>query len=251
MIYTGGQTLLTRKQLHKIPVPVRPEVTSKWCGIEHGVLADTIVDYVKQVGFKVASETWYCNQSGSALYGAVDINGKGTDYSLDIGQDACFSLGVRHDNSGRYAVSIAVGARVAVCSNGVFDGDFVLKHRHYSDIDLTEIVQLGVEEWMTEAYKVERFIKAMQASSIDEKDASYLIVKTAEGVSGNDHSCLPWAHLQKVTNLWRSPPHEEFAARNVWSLHNAFTEVGKKLSPPKQLRLLKGLRAVMGEYCLN
>jgi hypothetical protein len=173
---------------------------------------------------------------------------KGTDWKLPIGQDAMFSLGVRHDNVGRYAVTFAVGARIAVCSNGVFSGDFVLKNRHYDSLNLDDAVAEGVERYLTETDTLIKFIQNMQAVTLDDRDASHLLVSTAERMSGNDHGCINWNHLRSVWENWKTPPHDEFQPRNQWSLYNAFTQVGKELSPPRQMSLLKGLKPLMEKH---
>ena len=244
-----GQPLLTREQLREIPIPERPDAGPKWKGVQHGELADTIINYItKPLGFKIADEKWYCNDSGSALYGAVDIDTSNTQFELKIGQPAMFSLGVRHDNMGRFGVSFAVGARVEVCQNGVLSGDFVLKNRHYDSLDLEEAVANGMEQYLQELDDVQLFIEGMQCIKMNDQTASYLIMKAAERIQGNTHGCINWAHLRTVYELWKKPDHFEFMPRTQWSLYNCFTQAIQPLSPPRQLKVLKGLRPLMNEF---
>jgi len=253
MLYTHGSTLLSRPQLHEVPVPERTDVSPLWKGLNHGVLADTIIQQIEKVGLEVKQEMWYCNPKQTALFGAVDILAESVPgVKLDIGQDACFSLGVRHGNDGQYAVSFAVGGRVFVCSNGMFSGDFVLKHRHMRSLDLDEAVSDGIKKYINECGALEAFVNGMREVPLDNKDASYLIMRTAERLPGNEQSgCLNWAHLRDIYENWIKPPHEEFSPRTQWSLYNAFTEVGKTLSPPRQMTMLKGLRPLMEEFGRN
>ncbi len=248
MIYTMGAELLSREQLRVIPLPEREGKTIKWKGVNHGELADELVNYVETLGFKVAKETWYCNPNQSALYGSIDVDSSDTDYTLDIGQEACYSIGVRHDNSGRYAVSLALGARIAVCQNGLFTGDFVLKNRHYESLNIKEMIADGIEEWLSRTGEVQKFIELMQKTYISDKEACYMISNSCETLPGRGLNCINWSYLQKVLYNWYYPPHDEFSARTMWSLYNDFTEVGKELSPPRQLKLLKGLKPLMLQY---
>ena len=249
MIYTCGANVLTRRDLRKIPVPKREDTGSNWKGVQHGVLADTLVTYVNKIGLRIAKETWYTNPNQMCLYGALDIEVGSSEYKLEIGQPAYYSIGVRHDNGGRFAVSLAMGARVLVCSNGVFSGDYLLKSRHYSDLDLGKMIEDGVEEWLTETPSLDLFIRGLQQTNLDERDVFHLVGEAGDMVNGveNKYGCICWAHLQKVLKMWKHPVHKEFEPRTAWSLYNCFTEVGKDLSPPHQMRLLKGLRKMNTE----
>jgi hypothetical protein len=223
MIYTAGKDLLTRKQLNIIKVPTRTNVSDNWEGINHGKLATTVVKRVEHAGLQVLREYWYTNPKRDTLWGAVDIAPENASPSLDIGQDACFSLGVRHSNLGRYAVSFAVGARIGVCDNGMFAGDFVLKKRHTKALKLEELVDEGITRYLKECEDLEEMINGWRAIDLTDRDAAY---------------------LKDVDKNWRTPPHEEFAPRTAWSLYNAFTETTKKMSPPRQLKLLDGMKVM-------
>lgn len=249
MIYTSGQKVLTRKDLQTIAVPNRSDVSSQWKGVPHGVLADAVVARCKKLGFKITKETWYTNPNQSALWGAVDVSAKGTMFDLDLGTPADFSVGVRHDNSGKYAVSFAVGARIAVCSNGMFTGDFVLKHKHTNRLELDQAVEEGLDIYLERMDEVNRFARLMHDTAIDDRDASYIIMQSLERIEdGNPLGCMNLAHLREVYQHWIKPPHQEFSERTEWSLYNAFTETAKTLSPPRQVKMLKGLHTIMSTF---
>jgi len=260
MLYNSG-IAQTRAQLHEVPVPPRTDVGRLWEGVNHGVLADTIVNYCTKVGLSIQSEGWYTNPNGSALFGAIDLDTSNTDFHLNIpGSPATFSLGVRHDNLGRYAISFAVGARIAVCANGMFSGDFVLKHRHLkpntytqsktpelspedlSRLYLEETVAEGVENYLQELDSVQLLAVGMQQVPMDDRDASYAIMKAGE------RGIFKWRHLEDVYHLWTNPPHPEFEPRTLFSAYNAFTEVAKNFSPAVQFNTLKKLRSLVSDY---
>lgn len=238
MIYVATEFTKTREDLHKIEVPVRTNVSKQWQGIQHGFLADTLVEQIEGKGLEIVKETWYTNPKGDTLWGAVDILPENASPSLEIGQAGSFSLGVRHSNLGRYSVSFAVGARIAICSNGMFAGDFVLKKRHTSKVDLREVIDLGIDRYITECENLEQLIHGWQEVSLTDRDAEHLLFE----VHRQGH--VAFAHLEDVHKHWINPPHEEFEARTAWSLYNAFTEKAKDLPPPGQMRLLSGLRSV-------
>jgi len=279
MLYNSG-IAQTRAQLHDIPVPPRTDVGRLWEGVNHGVLADTITSYVQKIGLQITNEGWYTNPNGSALFGALDLDTSNTDFALNIpGSPATFSLGVRHDNLGRYAISFAVGARIAVCANGMFSGDFVLKHRHLrpntqsinqhlqsksttnynepipglsqltdaqlrelSQRNLEETVAEGVENYLQELDSVQLLAVGMQQVPMDDRDASYAIMKAGE------RGIFKWRHLESVYHNWQNPTHDEFEPRTLYSFYNSATEVVKSFSPAVQFNTLKRLRSLVDDY---
>lgn len=238
MIYTHGKTCLDRKNLNLIPIPDRGDTVSDiWQGLNHGKLATAVVNGIKSHGLEIRQETWYVNPSRTDLFGAVDIEPNASvGATLDIGQEALFSLGVRHSNVGKYAVSFCVGARIVVCSNGLFTGDFTLKRRHTTKLDLAPMIDAGIVRYLQEAEHLETFINGMRAVDINDRDAAHAILQSHED------KLINFRYLEGVDKLWRNPPHAEFEPRTAWSLYNAFTETAKEISPPRQLRLLSGLR---------
>lgn len=247
MIYSAGQNLLTREQLREIPISDKKEgVGNRWAGVAHGELADAVVGYLDHLEMPIIKETWYCNPNQSALYGAVDIDASDSALIEAPEEGTTFSLGVRHDNAGKYAVSLALGARVTVCSNGLFSGDFVLKKKHEQGLDVKAMVCDGIETWLSETDRIGKMIRFLRRTEIDDREASYIILQSAR--SFEDTGCISWSHLENVAYLWKHPSHEDFKSRTLWSLYNSFTEIGKAMSPPRQMQLLKGLKAIMCKY---
>lgn len=215
MLYMHGQTLLSRKDLHGVAVPAReaiPGRTEKWMGVNHGVLADAIVSHLQKADLEILKEGWYCNPKGDSMWGAVDIAPNHKENApllkLDIGQDAAFSMGIRHSNLGTYAVSFAVGARISVCSNGLFDGQFILKHRHTNGLDLDAAIDEGIAKYLKEAELLEQFVYGMQDTPVTDEEAAQVILNAKE--RGTDGGYVNWSHLEKVWDLWKTPPHDEF-----------------------------------------
>jgi hypothetical protein len=49
--------------------------------------------------------------------------------------------------------------------------------------------------------------------------------------------------IADVLDQWEKPAHQEFAPRNLWSLHNSFTEVykGNLIALPKRSQALHSI----------
>lgn len=235
MILAHKEIAKVRADLHKIPVPDRKD-TKTWKGVGHGVLADKVVERVEAQGMEISAENWYVNPKGSILWGAVDIIPGVASPELEIGQEANFSLGIRHGNDGEYAVSFAVGARIAICSNGMFHGDFVSKKRHTQTLDLEEIIDNALVKYIEECESLENLINGWRDCEVDDKDASLLMFEA------HRRGYVNFRYLEDVFRNWSEPIHDEFQERTAWSLYNAFTEMAKGLTPPRQVKLLTGLR---------
>jgi hypothetical protein len=245
MIFVEKRNALSRKALSSIKVPERE--AKHWKGIQHGVLADTLVNRVKAYGLEITDENWYVSPvKKTIMWGALDIVSSKNSPSLSIGQEAKFSLGVRHGNGGEYAVGFAVGARIVVCSNGMFQGDFVMKKRHTQGLNLEELIDNALERYIQGCETLENLINGWREVQIDDRDAAYMVLKSYRDGYVN------FRYLNDFYENWNNPPHEEFAPRTAWSLYNAFTETIKDMSPPRQLRLLAGLRRMFdSEYCVG
>ena len=133
----------------------------------------------------------------------------------------CIGLRNSHDKS--LAVGLSAGIVVCVCTNLAFGGTTVVKRKHTSRIDLSELIDRAVasleDDFLTEETVCEN-LKDVYLKNDDEARSS--IVRAAELGVINSSDILP------VFNEFRSPSHKEFAEPTRWSLMNALTETLKK-----------------------
>jgi hypothetical protein len=83
-----------------------------------------------------------------------------------------------------------------------------------------------------------RRIDAYKATPLaDERTVHDLVVRSVYA------RALPGSQIMDVVNEWRTPRHEEFQPRTVWSLFNAFTETlkGSLTLLPSRTQALHGL----------
>ena len=228
----------TPAQLSTIPVPpVAPwasrAVHSRWRPIQHGELAQTILEQADALGLEVHRHSWQTSGPGDTeLFGSLDFS---RNPCLDVPDGMLFSLGVRHSNAGRYALTLVTGARVIVCTNGMLVGEQVLSRRHTEDLDLLATVRRGLEASVAQADRVGAWVTRLTSTALTDPQADRLMMAAARC------RVLSWSALHHVDRAWRRPPHEVFEARNAWSLYNAFTEVARERSPAVQLKAFRGL----------
>lgn len=242
--FKGGT--LTRSALLEIPIARRGkgEVTSRWKGIQHGELADALIDRVENAGFKVKAERWGTVMDGAGLFGTLDLL-PGPDLKIEVPKGVELSLGVRHSNNSRYALSFFAGAKVLVCANGMISNVFTPgdRKRHTVNLSLQDTIDEGLITFGEHArVSLGREIKSMQDMDFSStlKAHHFICEAGARGI-------VPWSQLGKVEKAWRTPPHPEFKPRTGWSLYNAVTEVAKDFAPVGQAEAINGTRILLSD----
>lgn len=214
MIRTTG--LVTQEEVRAIPIAERGDRSSRWKGVAHSDLLDAMFGSIESRGLKVIGESWELQHEGNDLFGRLDFQ---TPDSISLPDGMGLSLGFRHSNIGNYALTFAVGAHVFVCSNGIITGEFIVKKRHTINTELIPTVDEGFNRFMESAKAIQPFVEGLKdAVLFPDKACQYIIEAGRRNV-------IPWAHLNRVQQLWYEPNHKEFEERNRWSLYNAFTEV--------------------------
>lgn len=127
-----------------------------------------------------------------------------------------------------------------VRDNLSFSGEVKLarKHNRFIDRDLPSLVAQGIGQLMEKWHDQTVRIAAYREKRIGNNVAHDLIIRATDvGVCSN-------RMIPAVLDEWRTPRHEDFRRRNVWSLFNAFTETlkdGSLSELPKRTEALHGL----------
>ena len=115
-----------------------------------------------------------------------------------------------------------------VCSNLAFGGTMVIKRRHTSQFELTELISRAVESLENEFLITETVCEEMKVQYFrNDDDARACIVRAAEMGVINSSDILP------VFKEFKTPTHEDFTEPTRWSLMNAITETVKKYTPQR------------------
>lgn len=244
MLRIVGKGRTTREALHRIELPkalpdYRSRSSARWVPVNHGVLADTVVEQAERFGLKTIAEGWTTTRNGLGMLGALTFD-RPKGVVLPKGVQLC--LGVRHSNDGYYAMSFMVGATVVVCTNGLIVSEIraaVLSRKHTKGVELVSVVQRGIERFMHEADGIGSVVKSLEDRELTDPQAQRLIAQ-----AGRD-GVMPWSMLGAVDEEWRSPTHKEFRERNAWSLYNAFTKVAQRRPPACQMNTINGARGLL------
>lgn len=210
MFFHDPDAALDLDALDRIPVPesahwITDPARSTWQPVQHGVLARTILREADAMGLTVRHHAWTTARDGLELFGSVDLD-------VPVGEGTSLSIGVLHSNAGRRAVTLAIGARVLICENGMLVGEHVLSHRHTCGLDLGRLVREGLDACLQEQNTVRRFRARLMRRSLHEGAVAFLLIEAAR------QGAVAWSRLARVDEGWRVPPHRAFRDRNAWSL---------------------------------
>ena len=114
---------------------------------------------------------------------------------------------------------------------------FARKHTTNVLRDLPQIVSRGIRALSDMWNKQEARVAKYEATPLTDDEAGTLILR------GYRAGAVGKTMIADVLDQWEKPAHEEFAPRNLWSLHNAFTEVykGNLIALPKRSQALHSI----------
>lgn len=194
-----------------------PDPTETHQPIPHGTLIDMTRRALGDVGYRVESERYELANDGARMFSTwAIVNGTHSD-------DYRLSVGLRNAHDKAFAAGMGLGTWVLVCSNLDFAADFLFGRKHTPNIlrDLPDLVRNLVGNVPTFRDTHERRLQAYRRTSLSDVDVHDVLIRSV------DSKVMATSYIAKVLEEWRSPQHEEFKARNVWSLMNAYTEVFK------------------------
>ena len=216
-----GSEVMNRSQIALLETPApqgrfhRP--------IPHIELLETIDRVLDENHLEVLSETVAVNRKNTNLFGVMDVR----DANLTEG-DFTTSLGFRSSNMQKLPVAFVAGAKVFVCDNLCFFGDWkVLKRKHTINLNLLDEVRHGFDVFLNQARDNLETVNRLKETPLSDAQAKCFVFDSfANGVF--PIKCFD----DVVKEYWaETPRHLEFAPRSGWSLVNAFTEVAKSLKP--------------------
>lgn len=223
MMLHKGAEVVSRAALEVIPAP---EATATWFPRSHAEVIESVEFNLQNAGFGVVRSQYAVANKGLRMFATMDLN------SL-LAEGVSLAVGVRNSNDKSFPMGWCAGSRVFVCDNlafsAQFGGELSISKRHTRNGSklfgeaLTAVVAKMIEFKESESKR----IALMQEHEITAEQADSFILQSFE------QDLVSTRLLGSVIKEWRTPRHDEFAPRTVWSLLNAFTEAMKPvLSQP-------------------
>jgi len=233
---TSKEIAYTIAELKAIPVVKAERFSDRWKGIQHGELVESIHDVLDRKEIQVTDERWYpTGKDFQRLNGSMDVKIKG----LEPMEGTQFSLGVMHSNLGDHAMKFASGAHVFCCANGVVTGDFVVKRKHTSGLDLGEAIELGVDQYLNKIAEVKIVAEKMRATELVDDDVVHALM------SAGREGLLSWSRIGQVDKEYSKPTFAEHDEKTAWGLYNAFTYTIQKMPPQYHIKGMNRFREIL------
>jgi hypothetical protein len=214
--------------------------SSRWAPVRHIDFAEAVLRGAERRGMRPRTQAWEVNEGGHGLVGTIQFEADDR-----WPKEVVPSIAVRHSNVGRHAVTIAIGAVVLVCSNGMLVGEVVLKQRHTVGLDLDVLVEEGLNRFAGSGPQTGAFIDRLRATPFAPAHNDRILIAAARA------GLVPWSMLKHVDAALRDPPSTELGQPTGWSVYNAFTEAIKRRSGRGQFESLRGLSSLFSESSLE
>jgi len=216
----GGK--LTREQLSRVHTPGG---TATHKPIPHIEVVEKLLEALsfRQIG--VVREEYAVSANGMKMFGVLD---------LTTGFPGCrFAIGLRNSHDKSFRLSCTVGLRVFVCENLAFHGEYTpVLAKHSKNFLLEDSFAVGVDRMQRNFGPLKRQVEQWQSSQLTDSSAKLLIYQAFI----EDEAWFPKHLARRIHELYFQPIHEEFQARTMWSLSNAFTSAFKELDPIPQYK---------------
>lgn len=221
---------ISRAELAKLPTP---PATETHIPIPHAAVVETLIETLSHRHVGVVGEEFAVSRDSMEMFGVLD---------LEAGFEGCrFAIGMRNANNKRFRLACTVGLRVFVCYNLAFRGDYTpVLAKHSKRFSLEDALSIGVDRMQRNFEPMRQQVERWRGQQLSTEEAKLTIYRAF--IEGELE--VPKHLSRRVHDLYFNPQHEEFAARTMWSLSNAFTSAFKELDPIPQFKAT----AKLGEF---
>jgi hypothetical protein len=229
-LHCGGNEV-TRAEVQSTDTP-RP--TDTWKPIPHIELIERVEEALELNYLQIGSMAHSLSHEGLRYFGLIEVRSQEL-----VEEDYAYVLGIRNSHDKTFPAGLVAGASVFVCDNLSFSGQIRVtrKHTRFIRRDLVTLVQGSIGKLMNAWHQQDQRIERYKQHDLTDEQVHDLVIRSV------DVGVLPNRKVPDLLKGWREPRHEEFNARNAWSLFNGYTEVlkGNLAELPRRTERLHGL----------
>jgi len=111
-----------------------PKFTDTWHPIKHSKVVDAVNSAVDKIGFGVIKKNYSLSNDDQDMFGVWVLDNE--EHGIN------WSLGFRNSIKKHFAVGICAGTHIMVCSNMMFDGEFIEFRRHTGRLEIEELNEI-------------------------------------------------------------------------------------------------------------
>lgn len=208
-----GSNAVSRGEL---AASLTPSPTATWKPVPHLEVLQTVEKALLQRRITITAQSHGLSHDGKRYFGLLEV-------LSPPGSEVHWVVGIRNSHDKAFAAGVVAGSQVLVCDNLCFSGEVCLARKHTGHIhyDLPIIAEQAVDKVRGYWFEHRQRIDAYKQKRVTDTRAHDLIVRSV------DFGAIANSYIPRVLQEWREPSHDEFRAKNLWSLQNAFTEVFK------------------------
>jgi hypothetical protein len=239
--------LIAHVDTKRVPVEVvmdvpTPDRTRTWGAIGHGQLIDTLKGAVDKTNLVIKREEYSLSKDGGRMFGVFTLE------SLDL--EKSNMLGFRNSIDKTLAVGLTAGARVTVCDNMVFSGEFIDYHVHRAKLTVEALeiaADTAVQSMLVKIAEFNNWHEGLNQYQLKRTDAEALTFRAVEtGV-------LSPGKFGKFHELFFTKNNEEndaYYADTLYGFHGAMTQLWNNNSligtAPRHEGLVKLIESAKG-----
>jgi hypothetical protein len=223
--------VVSRAELRALPML---DATRTFKPIPHIELVDMLELVLRENQIRIEEERFALRRDGSVLFGVLQLA-----YGESL--DGHAALGLRTANNKTMSIQLCAGLSVFVCDNLAFRGDMIaLKRKHTSGLNLRIELAGAVLRFQEHFGRLSGEVERLKERLLPDIQAKALIHDAFA------QSLMPLRFLPEVSHGYFEPNIEAFAARNAWSLHNAFTGAARAMPMTTRLPAIQALGKFFG-----
>lgn len=203
----------------------------EWQAFSHSEIADALLAHMRERGLSPGSGKWWVSPSGMQLYGVITV-GRLTNLYLKLGEpiEPCYLL--VNDATGRDGVRLSSGAWMTETSTGVLTREIPIC-RQFKNV--RPVSRLKERFGMLRLDQVGEFVLALKKRELTDAEGSHLILQA------HDKKLISLKGMFQARKYWAEPRFGIVRHCTAWMLYRALSDALATASPPRQLRLLRGL----------
>ena len=212
VLHAGAQMVSETELLGFLAPP--PE--GRWFPLSHSRVLDAVKTSLADVGYSVTKQQLGVFRDGSRFFGTLDL-------ASHITGGVTLAVGIRNSVDKSFPLGFIAGTRVFVCDNLAFRSELLVRRRHTVNGERDFVRRIAQSVAQLHQFEVDEAqqIHVMKMREVSEIEADSIILRSYE------RGIITTQELPRVLREWRNPPFDEFKARNVWSLFNAYTSAIK------------------------
>lgn len=230
---------LTEQQVQSIPVPVK---TDTYEPVSNRFLIELIKEISGDYGYEAVNKEYKASKGGEVVLGIFNFESD----DLDMGLQMAFLNSYDKSRS----VTIATGAIVFVCANGMVSAEEVFKRKHTGSVrdEIMETIEVQVAKMRNDFDELVSFKETIKNVSIPIEEMYRLsgdLFFTTELISTR--------HLSELKNQFSDRNFGVIGERvSLWNIYNWMTELFKKEQPvnhiSKHIKLHNYFNSILPKY---